>query len=81
MEIMREYSFSYYENKEEKQGKFKISEPVFDETKKCYFVEVYCSIDNRSHKIFGVDEKQSLELAQKFFKERYKNYGIKSKDI
>jgi hypothetical protein len=49
--------------------------------KKCYFVEVYCSIDNRLHKIFGVDEKQSLELAQKFFKKRYKNYGIKSKDI
>ena len=81
MEIMREYSFSYYENKEEKQGKFKISKPVFDETKKCYFVELYCYIDNRSHKIFGVDEKHSLELAQKFFKERYKNYRIKSKDI
>jgi hypothetical protein len=37
MEIMREYSFSYYENKEEKQGKFKISEPVFDETKEMLF--------------------------------------------
>jgi len=31
---MREYSFSYYENKEKKQGKLKISDPVFDETKK-----------------------------------------------
>jgi len=38
-------------------------------------------MNNRSHKIFGVYEKQSLELAQKFFKERYKNYGVKSKDI
>jgi len=49
--------------------------------KKSYVVDVYCSIDKRSHKIFGVDEKHSLELAQKFFKERYKNYKIKSKDI
>jgi hypothetical protein len=31
---MREYSFSYYENKEKKQGKLTISDPVFDETKK-----------------------------------------------
>jgi hypothetical protein len=31
---MREYSFSYYENKEKKQDKLKISDPVFDETKK-----------------------------------------------
>jgi hypothetical protein len=78
---MREYSFSYYENKEKKQGKLKISDPVFDETKKSYVVDVYCSIDKRSYKIFGVDEKHSLELAQKFFNERYKNYRIKSKDI
>jgi len=78
---MKEYNFSYSKNKEKKSGKLKISKQVFDETKKSYVVDVYCSIDKRSHKIFGVDEKHSLELAQKFFKERYKNYEIKSKDI
>jgi hypothetical protein len=38
---MREYSFSYYENKEKKQGKLKISDPVFDETKKKVMLLMY----------------------------------------
>jgi len=77
--LLREYGFSYYENKEKKQGKFKYRIRFLMKKKLCCLGILF--IDKRSYKIFDVDEKHSLELAQKFFKERYKNYEIKSKDI
>lgn len=77
---MKRIEFLYTKGNVKESGFLTISDPVFDPGMKNWFSEVFCSIDNRNHKLFGVDKEQAVELAKGFVVSRYENFELRKKD-
>lgn len=75
---MKKYEFLWTEKGKNQKGYATISD-VKNENGR-WFVEVYCTIDSRSHKIFGADEEHAPVMGQKFITERYRDFSLKNVD-
>jgi len=75
---MNKYEFLWDNGGKEANGYATISEPKKDGEK--WFVDVFCSIDSRAHKIYGADKEHASLMGKVFVIERYCDYSMKNAD-
>ena len=76
--IMTKYEFLWTNAGKEAKGYATISEQKNDNGK--WFVEVFCTIDSRMHKIYGADKEHASLMGRGFVLERYCDYSLKNID-
>lgn len=75
---MTKYEFLWTNVEKETKGCATISEPKNDNGK--WFVDVFCTIDSRTHKIYGADKDHAHLMGKGFIVKRYCDYSLKNID-
>jgi len=75
---MKKYEFLWNNGGKEANGYATISESKKEGEK--WFVDVFCVIDSRAHKIYGADKEHASLMGKAFVVERYCDYSMRSID-